>query len=345
MSVRAWTGGQVLPEIRSLDETLERLGSNAASAGIDRYRKTHLWAAAAVLQEFEKRGPAGLIEALQHPSEHVRQLAGHKLGQSGPHAEAIPALIDTARNDLSYGGRLRAASALGTMGPQGVAALKAVLAPGVSTDRWGAIFALGQMGAAASASVPELVQILKNAPARADRREAAQSLGKIGEAAAAAIPALIDALRDDDRHVRYRCVEALGLMGPSASRAIPALRRSLEDSYKEVHWAAIVSLGQVGPFPIADVVAALRTNTSWRVRCEAAKTLGKRGKEASSAIPALISALNDKDHLVRWNAAEALGMMGAAATDALPALRKSLEDPYVKKSAARSIEQIQSEPT
>jgi HEAT repeat protein len=346
-SATAWTGQQVVPHIATVDEALALLGSNAAIAGISRYGKTHLWAAAAVLLEFENRaGRAGILEALRYPSEYVRELAADRLRESGSQTDAaIPALIDVARNDPSYGARLRAATALGAMGSRGVPALMAVLAPGVSTDRWGAIFALGQMGPIASPAVPELVQILKTHPDGAQRRQAAESLGKMGEAAAAAIPSLIDALRDQDDHVRYRSVEALGCMGPSASQAIPALRQSLQDSYSELPWVAIVSLGQVGPFPLAEVVAVLRTNKNWGARCAAAKALGKRGREAQAAIPALIDALGDKDYSVRSNAAEALGLMGAAAREALPALRNSLQDRYVKIAATRSIEQIETDAT
>jgi hypothetical protein len=84
-SVTVWANQQVVPHIATLDDALALLGTNAASAGIGRYRKTHLWAAAAVLQEFESRaGHAGILEALRYPSEYVRELAADRLRECGP---------------------------------------------------------------------------------------------------------------------------------------------------------------------------------------------------------------------------------------------------------------------
>src|SRR5207247_3342187 len=101
----AWTDQQVVRRLSSVDEALELLGADPGSVGVYRYRKTHLWAAAAVLQQFENSGGlAGLIEALKHPSEYVRQLAASELRRYGPEAEsAIPMLVEMAKNDPSYG--------------------------------------------------------------------------------------------------------------------------------------------------------------------------------------------------------------------------------------------------
>jgi HEAT repeat protein len=196
----------------------------------------------------------------------------------------------------------------------------------------------------ASSAVAELIQILAAEPDVNQRRAAAETLGNIGKEAAAAVPALIDTLRDEDEHVRYHCVVALGMIGPAASHAIPALKQMRQDSYREVHWAAVVSLRKIGPFPIAEVIAELKTNSSWVIRSDAAKMLGETGKEAQAAIPVLIDALNDKDHSVRSNAAMALGLMGSAAKDAVPALQGILEDPRTKKAASKAIEQIRKTP-
>ncbi len=341
-----WTGQQVVRRVATVNGALELLGAKPASVGIDRYRKTHLWAAAAVLQQLENRGGlGGVIEGLKHPSEYVRELAACGLRRYGPEAQAAnPMLVEMAKNDPGYGARLSATMALEAIGSTAVPALKALLAPGELQDRWGAIFALGRIGPAGSSAVPDLIRILKTEKDSNQRRAAAETLGKIGEAAASAIPALIDAMRCEDRFVRYHSAVALGMMGPSASQAIPALKQALQDSYREVHWVAVVSLGKVGPFPMAEVLAALKTNSSWVVRSDAAKTLGKLGKDAQAAIPALIDALGDKDHSVRSRAAEALGLLGAAAKEAVPALRKAMEDRYVKRAAIKSIEQIQSAP-
>jgi len=50
-----WTNQKEVDHSASVAGALEILGTSRVSAGIDRYRKSHFWAAAAVLQEFERR--------------------------------------------------------------------------------------------------------------------------------------------------------------------------------------------------------------------------------------------------------------------------------------------------
>ncbi len=348
-----WTDQRPVPCKPRIDSALELLGVEPApgkdrieTVGLSRYRKTHRWAAAAVLQEFETRkGFAGVVEALKHSSSDVREQAAGQLRAYGPEAEAaIPTLVEIAKTDSDYGARLGAASALGAMGAAAVPALRGLLAPGELQDRWGVIFALGKIGQAAAPAVPELAQILKTDTDQKQRQAAAETLGKIGADAASAIPALIDAMRDKDQFVRYHAVVALGAMGPAAPQAIPALKKALRDSYVEVCWAAVVSLGKISPREaLPELIATLKTATSWSHRSEAAEALGKMGKDAQAAIPALIDALRDKDNFVRERAIESLGMMGPAAKEAVPALQQALKDPYkpARKAASKALERIQ----
>ena len=53
------------------------------------------------------------------------------------------------------------------------------------------------------------------------------------------------------------------------------------------------------------LIQALK-DEDWRVRYDAAKTLGQIGPEAKAAVPALAQALKDGDWHVRQSAAEAL---------------------------------------
>jgi HEAT repeat protein len=68
-------------------------------------------------------------------------------------------------------------------------------------------------------------------------------------------------------------------------------------------------------------------------RLEAAKDLGRLGWLAREAMPALVSALDDRDPKVREAAAHAIGQMGP---ESLPVLAKMLnhQDKYVRRNAA-----------
>jgi hypothetical protein len=80
-------------------------------------------------------------------------------------------------------------------------------------------------------------------------------------------------------------------------------------------------------------------------RLKAVKTLGDRGADASTAIPALADALQDPDAYVRRDAARALGKFGREARAAVPSLTKALEDtePSVRKAAAQALHDIDPE--
>jgi HEAT repeat protein len=79
------------------------------------------------------------------------------------------------------------------------------------------------------------------------------------------------------------------------------------------------------------------------VRRGAARALGRIGKEAVAAVPALTEALGDENWEVREAAAQALGGIGKGAGAAVPALAKALtEDPdeAVRQNAAWALGRI-----
>jgi len=66
------------------------------------------------------------------------------------------------------------------------------------------------------------------------------------------------------------------------------------------------------------------------------------GERAGAAVPPLIRALGDKEHLVRWRAAGALGRIGPPTRSAVPELARSLADEkqHVALSALSSLRAI-----
>jgi HEAT repeat protein len=80
-----------------------------------------------------------------------------------------------------------------------------------------------------------------------------------------------------------------------------------------------------GAAEVEDLIKKLASGDS-DLRRQAAKELSEIGPEAKSAVPALTTALKDKDLFVRRFAAEALGKIGPEAKSAVPALKTALRD-------------------
>ena len=98
-----------------------------------------------------------------------------------------------------------------------------------------------------------------------------------------AVPPLIAVCADPDELVRARAAIALGLLGQKPDQAIPVLEK------------------------------LLREESGWRVPAAAAKSLGRFGTNAVTAIPALKQAVEHKDSRVSGSARDALQAIDAAA--------------------------------
>jgi HEAT repeat protein len=96
-------------------------------------------------------------------------------------------------------------------------------------------FGLSRKGADAAATVPELIERLKD-PQAGVRQSAASALGASGSADAVA--PLAEALGDPEWAVRRQAALALGQLGPAAKPALPAVRRLARDPNGLVRKAA-----------------------------------------------------------------------------------------------------------
>jgi len=219
-----------------------------------------------------------LIAGLALPGGADRIRAAEALGGIGPTAaDAVPALIDALRDDDSAV-REYAASALGRMGPAAKEAVPAIaenLKDGADGARLMAAIALSEIGPVAANAVPALAETLKGEEL-ALCRKAADALAQIGPAA---VPTLTEALKYPHSDSRALAAHALGRIGPNAAHAVPALVEALGDEASATRFAAAYALGRIGP-------------------------------AAAAAVPALIEALNDKEKGVRDRAGEALGQIG-----------------------------------
>jgi HEAT repeat protein len=139
------------------------------------------------------------------------------------------------------------------------------------------------------------------------RTRAARALGDLGPAAKAALPNLIDALQDPGSTLRYWAVRALGEIGSEAEAAVPYLIDALNDPDSDaVRSAAANALTRIDPRGAVSVLIEALKDPDTSVRASAAYALGDIGPDALAAVPALTVLINDANSEVRVSATEAL---------------------------------------
>jgi HEAT repeat protein len=225
--------------------------------------------------------------------------------------------------------RIAAIQVLGLFLPEAAVAvpdLVDALLDGDQLVRWHTACALGQIGPAAKAAVPALIDVLRSKPAACNdavrtapgvltlppgavQVMAAGALGRIGPDAIDAVPALVEALDDRDPDLRFAAAGALEGIGPGSDLVVPALARAICNGVDET---------------LADRVA---------------QALAAFGKES---IPALLTALRDRDPDVRYRAAKVLGELEAIPQAANLPLQQALNDPDpdVRETIAEALKQI-----
>ncbi|HOU12754.1 MAG TPA: HEAT repeat domain-containing protein [Anaerolineae bacterium] len=118
---------------------------------------------------------------------------------------------------------------------------------------WEAARRLGRIGPEA---IPALIPILKEEENEEVRGAAAYALGEMRAAATLTVPALIQALEDEEDIVRTITAEALGKIGPGAVEAVPALTKTMMEGAGG-HFFAVYALGKIGPGAMKAVPALI----------------------------------------------------------------------------------------
>lgn len=225
------------------------------------------------------------------------------LGNIGKHSEhAASALAKILETDPSVTNQLKVAEALKEIGKgaMSVPALIRILEGQQIEPAAMAAEILGSIGQDAFPAIPALIKALKPEKTRKKNDDywyggrewsveesAATALSEIG---APAVPYMIHVLSDQtDRAVRARAALALGQIGKDAQEAIPYLIPFLQQDKKSQLLAAIV-LAEIGAK--ADIVLPILTRSveieNYEVRARIVSAIGKLGKSAASAVPALI---------------------------------------------------------
>lgn len=192
-------------------------------------------------------------------------------------------------------------------------------------------------------SVPVLTEILRGSSTTQtaeSRFVAAQILILLGPDAAAAGPALIQGARDTDPHLQAVCAAGLPKISVPAETAVPLLTELLKTKHGVVAARALSEYRGAASSSLPSLLELLRDKSQLtEVRWNAARTSGKIGPAALSAVPDLIDAMTDKEPTIREHSAEAIGDIGPVAAEGVPALIKVLtdDDPRVRRDAVRSL--------
>lgn len=267
------------------ERALMRLGDPAVRALIGglRARSTDVRAQAArVLRQFLPEHAVcitPLIRALGDPRSNVRKEAASSLGEARAEQDQVMrALLPRSRDDsaevraavLASLGRLRAnspeamdvlraglsdliplvrleaAKALWTL-TEDAAVVVPVLSGVLPTQEgWQAAYALGNIGPAAAAAVPALIEVLKREKVPRAFRTPPSSAFALGQIQEPAIPALKEVLRDRQPGARMAAVLAFNFMGKNARGAVPDLAALLRDPEAEIRNVTAITLAGAG---------------------------------------------------------------------------------------------------
>jgi HEAT repeat protein len=197
------------------------------------------------------------------------------------------------------------------------------------------------------------------------RQVAAGTLGNLGAGARDSIPDLTNImLEDSDPHVRsnaafsiYRIVSDLRKHRESIPEVVPGLCQAIQDPEPWVRMNAAMALFSMGPEAgdaVPELIAAASRPENKRgigsftltIREQMLAAFGTIGPEAKNAVPLLKAALDEDASNTRRVAARSLGQIGPAARDALEILKELAEDDPsddVKNNAREAIQQIDPE--
>ena len=285
----------------------------------------------------------------------ARREAAEALLAAGPEAmvQALDATTDTPDDGNTISITPPAVRAIAELGPPVVGTLAEALASETLDVRVAAAYVLREMGPESKGAVAALAKAAGDNNARV-RWYAIDALANAGPDAAPAVDALIPLLENKDRFTRRRAVVALGRIGPAAKAAVPALaklqnevpdrsiREAAEATLHLINLEGIAAESMSGASDeVKELVRRLQDKDQYE-SVSAARALGRLGRKAVEAVPALAQALGSNNKWVREAAAEALGEMGRDARPYVPALEKAAQDEEeeVRQAARKALEKI-----
>lgn len=170
--------------------------------------------------------------------------------------------------------------------------------------------------------------------------ETARTMVRIGTFTTKDLPGLMQGLQTDDWDTGKAAVAILANMGEGGKPYIPKLRLWLQHSKPQIRLAAARAIGQLGTVALdalPQLLVALQDSHA-SVRAEAALAIGKVGYALQPHLPLLISKLDDYDLNVRLAVAQTFANLDAATVKtALPSLLSMLQNANSRTREAAAV--------
>lgn len=284
-----------------------------------------------------------------HPNNDrmVRKDAADALGKIGKDLQdvAVPALINTLKNDPYKDVCISAAKALGDIGVAGNDVIEALTNALNDKEIFAAAAeALGKLGKGGKDAVSTIVKTLNDAnKTDFDRKEAANALGGIGAESRPAKDALIRALKCNIE-IRTEALKALGkiILNIFDYPAAEAVVDMLNDDNEKIRKEAAKILVSINPPDYRILEKAIETG-HYNERVIVIRKLGELGSSektsAKHAVPALINMIKDKKEYqhMRIEAVKSLGQIDGTSKECESALiillRDKADAPSVRMAA------------
>jgi HEAT repeat protein len=268
------------------------------------------------------RAVPALVAALSDEQARIR--AAYALGQIGPDAQAaVPELIKAlGHEDQYFNGQ--AGHALARIGEPAIDPLLEAVSTGSGVGSLRAIDVLGEIGTGASErSIPALLVAFELGNPDVQKRAAAA----LSKCRRPAVPDLIRLLRANEG--RSLIAQALADIGPDALDAIPTLLDKIVEAGERGDLVAATAVGNIGGTPA--LIKALDVEA---VRPSVIQAISNRGPPASEVMPALLRILKtDKRSQVRNAATWYFMRLGPEASEAVQALIEMLREPVADRQS------------
>lgn len=266
-----------------------------------------------------------LVKALGDARADVRNEASVTLVEVGP--AVVPAVAATLSGKDSRV-QLKACEILGQLGADAASTVPDLLKHLKDDDELvvrAAATALGKIHAEPSAVLPELNALLQRKSA-AVRIIAVRAIAEYGPEAGDSVSMMLNLLSDENMMLRASAADALGRTGDSRNEVIAALIKALSDENAPVTLNAANALSNMGTPAVPALIQKLADKNYRRLVIE---VLGEIGAGAESAVPALVELLGqvDDDSDLRREVFIALASIGPKATAATPTMMKILQNP------------------
>jgi HEAT repeat protein len=169
----------------------------------------------------------------------------------------------------------------------------------------------------------------------------------LGPAAAPAVPVLRDSMRGNDRQ-GCLAAELLISMGSNALPTILTAQTNAPLAVRICIVDHISELGSLASNAIPGLIECLKygapkNDDTMQLRGYSANTLGTLKMQPQFVVPALIQSVMSDYNVVRFEAARSLGKFGSNAVSAIPALTDATKDPdyHVSGVAVESLKEIE----